>query len=551
MNQKCNALQVLVGLFLHSCNAPEVVVTTLSHMGVSVSAQTINNTVKSLSPDASKELQKVAHTMLASFAFDNLDMNFAQGTATLETSHPTLTHVTTATVITLQNVTQEDLSCALELWERSPMNPNRSVSIPPVSDNQLEKIHPEPPLIDNLTRRQRFNAWKFLHDLVHHGPTYFKQHSQRLGHPETVDQVPVVKMRQVHARIIDTPCSTPKENGGVMEDLLEKQARLGGETQDPETQKISPKFKSLLNFVILVFGDLGVGNHLQSYLASRRIEKTPWRRMQFLVYVLGLFHVKMACADALWKIFIKPVNAGKDTDFSVLKCLRMLRHKQINKIQKKPGFRQMHEVIMHVGIVSRLDCWRAVTGKSLDALAESAPSWEDLCKIANSLAREYVASGGIERKRMERPSDRDQVKENHDLRNAHFLLYEELSYSINQGDIGRLETTFMPWAYIFRATGKHKYAKALRKYLHDVHFLYPKGLKYFIASFCSSQCIDSFTGKLYGAHQETLFWSGSWLWARDSSRGSVTQGIDPEQFRASEARAESSGSSGRPPELAP
>ncbi|KAJ8072093.1 hypothetical protein PM082_015651 [Marasmius tenuissimus] len=57
-----------------------------------------------------------------------------------------------------------------------------------------------------------------------------------------------------------------------------------------------------------------------------------------------------------------------------------------------------------------------------------------------------------------------------------FLLYEELTYAMNAGNIGRVEMCFLPWAYIFQACGKHKYASALWEYLRDVHFRLPKRL---------------------------------------------------------------------------
>jgi hypothetical protein len=59
----------------------------------------------------------------------------------------------------------------------------------------------------------------------------------------------------------------------------------------------------------------------------------------------------------------------------------------------------------------------------------------------------------------------------------YFLLYEEISFAMNRGDIGHLETLFPPWIYIFKSTGKHKYASHMTKFLTDVHYVYPEGLK--------------------------------------------------------------------------
>ncbi|KAF7964919.1 hypothetical protein HWV62_1643 [Athelia sp. TMB] len=49
---------------------------------------------------------------------------------------------------------------------------------------------------------------------------------------------------------------------------------------------------------------------------------------------------------------------------------------------------------------------------------------------------------------------------------------------MNEGDIGRVEDMFMPWVFIFKGCGKHKYAAQMMKHLHNVHFVYPDGLKH-------------------------------------------------------------------------
>lgn len=73
-------------------------------------------------------------------------------------------------------------------------------------------------------------------------------------------------------------------------------------------------------------------------------------------------------------------------------------------------------------------------------------------------------------------SQRDQQYENSLLLNKYFLLYEELSYAMNHGDIGHLESCIVVWILIFKAMGKHKYADQMTDFLCTVHFDYPEGL---------------------------------------------------------------------------
>ncbi|THU81658.1 hypothetical protein K435DRAFT_693040 [Dendrothele bispora CBS 962.96] len=244
------------------------------------------------------------------------------------------------------------------------------------------------------------------------------------------------------------------------------------------------RLKAVDNHVLLFYGDLGVGERIESLLRSRSAEATQWRKLQNVVYTLGLFHVKMAAADAIWRTFIEPIKSRNESDeCSLIADVKILRPKETIKISTKPGFRRMHEVILHSGIVSRLDCWRLEAEKmnlkfdSLAAFANSNPTWDQLKAMATNMCLKYAARGSkITQMRSKPEANRDKVNENMLLRSEMFLLYEELSYAMNEGDIGRVETCFLPWAFILQACGKHKYAMALRKYLRDIHFRYPKRL---------------------------------------------------------------------------
>ncbi|KAI6037303.1 hypothetical protein BKA83DRAFT_4012817, partial [Pisolithus microcarpus] len=66
--------------------------------------------------------------------------------------------------------------------------------------------------------------------------------------------------------------------------------------------------------------------------------------------------------------------------------------------------------------------------------------------------------------------------ENALLLNKYFLLYEELSYGMNSGNIAHIETCIVSWILILKAIGKHKYASHMTNFLFNMHFVYPPGL---------------------------------------------------------------------------
>lgn len=486
-NQKCNLFASILGIFCHANNTPEKVIEVLSRLGMSISIHAINDAITSLSQKCTVNLRELGQTLTAAYAYDNLDIDLKTSVPTVEKSTDHLKHLTTGLIFPLPpSVTPDDLRCSRQLWESSPLNdtlPDNRPNLAPRPDfNYLLKIHPEYSTISNegLSGRDCWNRFKFLSDLVHHGPPHFRQFRSLLKSvlPKPVDPIPVSKTPIFPVRAMDVANSSVGGNIEAIANLL-AQGGVGDPFEmDDET------LVSIMEHVVVVHGDLGTGERLDGAQLRRAIESSPFLRYQFIIFVLGLFHLKMACADALWRIFIKPRLARMDST-SVMEDIGYLRPRETGKITSNPGFRRMHQVIEHDGICRRLNCWRVETQKQnptftdLNQYAQSNPSFADLTKMAGRLVRNYVARSNIIRRLRRRPtSERDEQYENNLLVNQYFLLYEEISYAMNHGDIGRVEACFAPWVCIFKATGKHKYASAMIKHITYVHFHYPEGLRY-------------------------------------------------------------------------
>ena len=289
-NQRCNALQSVVGVFLHSCNAPETVRELLAHMGLSVSANTIHNAITNLSKEAGKGIRQLGQNLLTLYAYDNLDIDLKHSVPTVEKQQDTLIHITSGTMIPLCHGAKfEDLNCSDELWRKYRHNLEaRADDIPSISIESLLNLHPEEGHTSGLTRRRRFNAWKYLYDLVHFGPEYFRKFQRQLGDPEVIDGIPVTKTFQVPLRGVDVSPSTPGQNAEALDSFFQ-QAGVGDPTDKPGVKAVG-------NSVILVSGDLLTIQHLRSLQESRAEESTPWCRVQFPILVMGLFHLKMGHA---------------------------------------------------------------------------------------------------------------------------------------------------------------------------------------------------------------------------------------------------------------
>lgn len=447
----------------------------LAHGGLSVSTDAINEIINSLSENAHAALQKLAKTLLLAFAYDNFDLTLDVGTPTVENFGRMMVHLTSGTGIPLLPwVLPEHLEFADYIWERSMNNRKRTVSLPELDFESLLALRDTEIDEDGLSSSQAFQAYQFLHDLLFHGPSYFHQFRSLLKEPKVKDQIPIVKTQQIPARAMNINMSTTVGNVDALENL-QKQAGIG----DPAEQ---PGVVDRNKYILPVHGDLGAGERILSAQRSRAIEATPWRRFQYPIFIMGLFHLKMACVDALWRIFLQPGKARHD-DTSLMQDVGVLRPKETGKIGSKPKFRQLHEVVQMSGIASRVDCWRLAAYKrdadhtSLDKFAKSRPSWNVLVAMSKSLALDYVACDDFRDRRSKPDLQRDKQLENTLLRNQYFLLYEEITHAMNSGDIGRVESCFIPWIFIFRSCGKNKYASHMTQCLLELHYVYPEPLR--------------------------------------------------------------------------
>ncbi|KAF9457087.1 hypothetical protein BDZ94DRAFT_1176333, partial [Collybia nuda] len=115
-NQQCNALQSAIGLFLHASGKPETVWEMLSHIGVSISLDTINHTITNLSKESIDNMRTLGCTFLTSYAYDNLDTSLKHLVPTIEQPKKSLVHLTMGMMLRLNHgVTLEDLNCSDEL----------------------------------------------------------------------------------------------------------------------------------------------------------------------------------------------------------------------------------------------------------------------------------------------------------------------------------------------------------------------------------------------------------------------------------------------------
>ncbi|KAJ3482608.1 hypothetical protein NLI96_g6866 [Meripilus lineatus] len=112
-NQKCNLFASVLGIFCHANNTPEKVIEVLSRLGISISINAVNDAITSLSKKCAVKLRDLGQTLLAAYAYDNLDIDLKTSVPTVEKSTDHLKHLTTGLMFPLpSSVSSDDLKCS-------------------------------------------------------------------------------------------------------------------------------------------------------------------------------------------------------------------------------------------------------------------------------------------------------------------------------------------------------------------------------------------------------------------------------------------------------
>ena len=258
-NQKVNALESIIGIFLHASKAPKWVIQTLSHMGISISVDLIHQAITSLSAESANTIRNLGQTLTIAYAYDNFDVDLKCSLPMAKGADSTLKHLTSALLFPLQHgVTADDMKCSDELWQKSNLNPNLDPSLLPRKrtwkDLILTLTPPEPWHASGLSKREHFNSWKFLYDLCHYGPPYFAQFQADLAKckPEEIDAIrPIIKTPIYPAHAMEYSNSTVSGNISTIENLME-QGGVGNPKDVEMKYVVEEHFSVPINSTIMV-----------------------------------------------------------------------------------------------------------------------------------------------------------------------------------------------------------------------------------------------------------------------------------------------------------
>jgi hypothetical protein len=149
----------------------------------------------------------------------------------------------------------------------------------------------------------------------------------------------------------------------------------------------------LEDYVTLVHGDLATKERIDALRKMRVIEHNAKNRLDWVLFVLGMFHLKMACADAFWRVHVIP-KAGRSDATGFFEYVRHLWPRETGKFVSLPGFRCMHDTIHHMTWADIVDCWHmeaiCLGFASLQDFAESDPEWRIIEETSEQMVCTYL-----------------------------------------------------------------------------------------------------------------------------------------------------------------
>lgn len=286
--------------------------------------------------------------MTAGIAYDNIDITLKAAVPTVKKSTENLKHLTSGLFFPLMHgVTSEHLKCLKQLWEKSPYNPdNFGVKLDKKTYLDLAHLLKSNKDENSMTPRDRFIAWLYLWDLCTYGPPYFQMLLNQIGKTEPIEAIPVIKTDILPAYAMEVNNSTVSGNIQAIDRILEQGGILN--PKDILDDDCSPAV-DISEYIVITHGDLGTGERIQSIFECCGIEETEYQHKQMIYFCPGLFHCRMACADTLHCLLVKPEDISNDS-MSLMNDVKVLWPHETYLIQTKPTFWQMHQVINHTGI---------------------------------------------------------------------------------------------------------------------------------------------------------------------------------------------------------
>ncbi|KAH9858437.1 hypothetical protein C2E23DRAFT_716977 [Lenzites betulinus] len=424
-NRATDALQLVIGIFLSSSGASRRVVDTFNRMGLSVSYQTVQRSLKTLTKSAQEGARSfvLQSQRLWGIVYDNINFTLRKASQRLDNMTEQLNATTSAVFSLPSKFSRTSYGAALSIVERNRLAGRRSLL-------SLDDLRP-------TTEQQGQLVLAFKHHvrsiLLSSAPGLSKHNRfTKALRKETKKRAPRIRV-----------LSSEKTEFFPLPALAQEEASVQG------TIKVVTKlFKDALKMVEgvidfelrLLVGDWLSIRNLRLMKDEVSYELTAFARMGWVQEVSMPFHFQL---NAMYMIFRTHLgHPGDLEDPSSLEHHRkILRRSKLDT--KKPEYNRAKELVDHSLTARVVDCAR--------------PSWEEFDSLVDKLVREFTSTAAAHKALLEG----DEVLGHAILFNCDALMFREFSEAVRGADVGRMWLIYDFWVFMMRGAGCHNYGNEI------------------------------------------------------------------------------------------
>ncbi|KAG8709847.1 hypothetical protein FRC11_005160 [Ceratobasidium sp. 423] len=246
-------------------------------------------------------------------------------------------------------------------------------------------------------------------------------------------------------------------------------------------------------FVRLLAGDQLTVSWLHAIAKNRMGHESGYESFEWLVPVIGLFHLKMAQTQGILDIHLGSSNSSRNPT-SLAFQNTILQQKPIPTPTPFHTARDLIQVSLYARV---LHCLQLVSGKNeLPALAHQLSqldsqdpkippkrSFDHLRQLAQRIYQEHASTLKVYYLRKARKAGGegcnagDMIFEDSSLFIRDALELQAYTAAIKAGDSGRALLSLKLWALAFRANGRSKYAQEMLYLIHNLTHVWPCPLR--------------------------------------------------------------------------
>ncbi|KAF8871852.1 hypothetical protein CPB84DRAFT_1854765 [Gymnopilus junonius] len=430
---------IIMGVFLSSSGASHRIIDTFNHMGLSVSYQMVQTSLKTLSEDAKLQAQSnVKKTKgLWGVVYDNINFTLCKASQRLDSATQQINATTLAVFSLPKKFTRKAYAKALSIAERNKLAGLRRLLYLDSLTPSIEK-HAQVTAAFKHTIRSIILA-NCPGKMCRRCPTKLLcQHTKKLK----------PKIRCL---------SSEKTHFFPLPALNEEEASMGG-----TIRVIKKIYTTLLGLAVeiievelcLLVGDWLTIRNLRLMKDEQCDEFSSFLRFDWVQEAAMPFHFQLNALYMICQIHLGTM--AQQNPSSLEHHCNLLRRAKLDT--KKPEYNKAKELVMHSLIAHILDCTRIVLSKrSVAELKDWKPSCDEFEKVVDGIYSRFMTTSAAH----EALEIGDEVLAHSILFIRDSLFFWEFCDAIRDADVGRMWVVYDFWVYMMHGAGCHNYGNEI------------------------------------------------------------------------------------------